>query len=187
MPSTFLKRFWGLLLLFLALGAAPGWAQSKINFKVIPILQPMKEVAPTPDFSLANSEGKKISLKDFRGKTVFLNFWATWCEPCREEMPAMEKLYQDYKNKNFVVLAINVKDRRQEALAFVKELKLTYPVAFDPNAEVASLYGAWGLPTTYLIGPKGEGLARGWGPAEWYGPASKKLFQELLEEQNGRR
>jgi peroxiredoxin len=102
-------------------------------------------------------------------------------------MPAMEKLYQEFKNKNFSVLAINVKDRKQEALAFVKELKLSYPIAFDPNAEVATLYGAWGLPTTYLIGPKGEGLARGWGPAQWYGTAARKLLQELLEEQNGRR
>jgi peroxiredoxin len=175
------------VMLSFALGAAPAWSQSKINFKVIPILQPMKDAAPTPDFSLTNAEGKKISLKDFRGKTLFLNFWATWCEPCREEMPAMEKLYQEYKNNNFVVLAVNVKDRRQEALAFVKELKLTYPIAFDPNAEVATLYGAWGLPTTYIIGPNGQGLARGWGPAEWYSPAARNLFKELLEEKNGRR
>jgi peroxiredoxin len=186
-PFMRLKALFGLLLICFAPGAAPGWAQSKINFKVIPILQPMKEAAPTPDFSLTDPEGKKISLKDFRGKTIFLNFWATWCEPCREEMPAMEKLYREHKNNNFVVLAINVKDRRQEALAFVKELKLTYPIAFDPNAEVASLYGAWGLPTTYLICPKGEGLARGWGPAEWYSPAARNLIKELLEEKNDRR
>ena len=179
--------FLPLLLLFFTLGAAPVSAQSKVNFKVIPILQPMKDAAPTPDFSLLDPGGKKLSLKDFRGKTIFLNFWATWCEPCREEMPAIEKLYQEYKSKNFTVLAINVKDRKQEALAFVKELKLTYPIAFDPNAEVASLYGAWGLPTTYLIGPNGEGLARGWGPAEWYGPAARKLINDLLEEKNGRR
>jgi len=182
-----LLQLFGLLLASFVTEASLARAQSKVNFKAIPILQPMKEVAPTPEFSLANSEGKKISLKDFRGKTLFLNFWATWCEPCREEMPAMEKLYQEYKNKNFVVLAINVKDRKQEALAFVKELKLTYPVAFDPDAEVASLYGAWGLPTTYLIGPKGEGLARGWGPAQWYSPAARNLFKELLEEKNGGR
>ena len=169
-PFMPLKVIFALVLTSFALGAEPGWTQSKINFKAIPILQPMKEAAPTPDFSLTDPEGKKISIKDFRGKTVFLNFWATWCEPCREEMPAMEKLYQEHKNNNFVVLAVNVKDRKQEALAFVKELKLTYPIVFDPNAEVASLYGAWGLPTTYLIGPKGEGLARGWGPAEWYSP-----------------
>jgi thiol-disulfide isomerase/thioredoxin len=158
----------------------PALAESAINFKVIPTLQPMKEIGPTPDFSVVNTEGKKVSLKDFRGKTVFLNFWATWCVPCREEMPAMEKLYQEYKDRNFVVFAINVKDRKQEALAFLKELKLTYPVAFDPEAEVAALYGAWGLPTTYIINAQGEGLARAWGPAEWYGPASRKLFKELL-------
>jgi thiol-disulfide isomerase/thioredoxin len=177
--------FLGLMLSFWC--AAPARAQSGVNFKVIPSLQPMKDVAPTPDFSLGTPEGTKLSLKDFRGKTVFLNFWATWCVPCREEMPAMEKLYQEYKDKNFVVLAINVKDRKQEAVAFMKELKLTYPVAFDPEAEIAQLYGAWGLPTTYIIGPKGEGLARAWGPAEWYGPAARKLFKELLEEKNGRR
>jgi peroxiredoxin len=176
-----------LIVMFFTFGAGSVWSQSKINFKAIPILQPMKDGSPTPDFSLTNAEGKKISLKDFRGKTLFLNFWATWCEPCREEMPAMEKLYQEYKNNNFVVLAINVKDRREQALAFVKELKLTYPIAFDPNAEVATLYGAWGLPTTYIIGPNGEGLARGWGPAEWYSPAARNLFKELLEEKNGRR
>lgn len=187
MPSAFFQSLVALLgLLFVA--AAPfGWAQSKVNFKAIPVLQPLKEGALTPDFTLLTAEGKKISLRDFKGKTVFLNFWATWCVPCREEMPAMEKLYQEYKDQNFVVLAINVKDRKQEAVAFLKELKLTYPVAFDPEAEVASLYGAFGLPTTYLIGPKGEGLARGWGPAEWYSPAARKLFKDLLEETNGRR
>ena len=187
MLSMLLKSLVTLLPGFFALSVVPSWAQSKVNFKVIPVLQPMKDAAPTPDFNLVNFEGKKISLKDFRGKTVFLNFWATWCVPCREEMPAMEKLYQEYKDQNFVVLAVNVKDRKQEALALVKELKLTYSFALDPEAEVASLYGAWGLPTTYLIGPKGEGLARGWGPAEWYSPASRKLFKELLEEKNGRR
>ena len=187
MSSALSKLLVGLLLAFFVSGASLGWAQSKVNFKTVPVLQPIKQVAPTPDFTLLTPEGKKLSLKDFKGKTVFLNFWATWCVPCREEMPAMEQLYQEYKDKNFVVLAINVKDRKQEAVAFLKELKLTYPVALDPEAEVASLYGAWGLPTTYLIGPKGEGLARGWGPAEWYSPAARKLFKELLEETNGRR
>jgi len=186
-PFMRLEVLFALVLTSCALSAAPAWSQSKVNFKVIPILQPMKENTPTPEFSLATPEGKNISLKDLRGKTVFLNFWATWCEPCREEMPAMEKLYQEHKNQNFVVLAVNVKDRKQEALAFVRDLKLTYPIAFDPNAEVATLYGAWGLPTTYLIGPKGEGLARGWGPADWYSPAARKLVKELLEEKNVRR
>jgi peroxiredoxin len=147
------------------LGSSPAWSQAKVDYKVVPILQPMKDNAPTPDFNLATPDGKKLSLKDFRGKVVLLNFWASWCVPCREEMPAMEKLYQEYKQKNFVVLAIAVKDRKQDAIDFVKELKLSYPIALDPEAQVGTLYGAWGLPATYLIGPKGEGLARGWGPS----------------------
>ena len=93
----------------------------------------------------------------------------------------MERLYQEFKNREFVVLAVNVKDKRSDALAFVKELKLTYPVFLDPDGQVGLLYGAWGLPTTYLIGPKGEGLARVWGPAEWYSPGARELIKALLD------
>jgi len=178
----YLKRIIWSLAVVLLLGSGSGWAQSKINLKVIPNLEPMKDNAPTPEFSLPTLNGKKIALKDFKGKLVFLNFWASWCVPCREEMPAMERLYQEFKDRNFIVFAVNVKDRRQDAQAFVKELKLTYPVALDPEGQVGLLYGAWGLPTTYLIGSKGEGLARAWGPAEWYGPAARKLIKELLDE-----
>ena len=103
---------------------------------------------PTPEFTVATPDGKKISLKDFRGKIVFLNFWASWCEPCREEMPEMEKLYQEFKAKNFVVVAIAVKDRKQDTLDFVKEFKITFPIGLDPEGNAGS-YGAWGLPTTY--------------------------------------
>ena len=163
------------------LSGFPARAQSKINYKVIPNLEPMKETALTPEFSLPDPQGKKVSLKDFRGKVVFLNFWASWCEPCREEMPAMERLYQEFKDKRFVVFAVNVKDRKQDAIDFAKKFKLTYPVALDPEGQVGLLYGAWGLPTTYLIGPKGEGLARAWGPAEWYSPAARNLIKELLD------
>ena len=177
------RCFFSLIFLSAVLSTAStsAWGQSKINYKVIPNLEAMKDQAPTPDFTLPNLDGKKVSLKDFRGKVVFLNFWATWCVPCREEMPAMEKLYQEFKDKNFVVLAVNVKDRKPDAVNFVKELKLSYPVVIDPDAQVGLLYGAWGLPTTYLIGPKGEGLARAWGPAEWYSPAARNLIKDLLD------
>jgi peroxiredoxin len=97
-------------------------------------------------------------------------------------MPAMERLYQEFKNRDFVVLAVNVKDKRKDALAFIKELKLTYPVDFDDDGQVGLLYGAWGMPTTYLIGTKGEGLARIWGPANWYSPGAREFIGELLNE-----
>ena len=94
----------------------------------------------------------------------------------------MERLYQEFKDRGFVILAVNVKDKRKDALDFIKELKLTYPVLFDDNDQVGILYGAWGLPTTYLIGPKGEGLARMWGPADWYSPGARELISTLLEK-----
>jgi peroxiredoxin len=178
-------RTLAILLLSLSWALAPdalAAAQSKTNYKVIKNLEPMKDNSPTPDFSLAGFDGTKVSLKDFRGKLVFLNFWATWCVPCREEMPAMQRLYQEFKDKSFVVLAVNVKDRKQDAINFLKELKITYPAAFDPEGQVGLLYGAWGLPTSYLIGPKGEGLARAWGPAEWYSSEARNLISQILTE-----
>ncbi|HEX2385650.1 MAG TPA: TlpA disulfide reductase family protein, partial [Candidatus Binatia bacterium] len=72
---------------------------AKVNYKLVPNLEPMKDNSPTPDFTVVDPAGKKVSLKDYRGKLVLLNFWATWCVPCREEMPAMERLYEQYKNK----------------------------------------------------------------------------------------
>jgi len=175
-----------IFLLLAALLATPGASSAaqtagKVNYNLVPNLQPMKEQSTTPDFTLVDSVGKKVALKDYRGKLVLLNFWASWCVPCREEMPAMERLYQQYKNKGFTIVAVNVKDNQKDAAAFLKELKITYPVMVDADGEVGLLYGAWGLPTTYLIGTKGEGLARIWGPAAWDGAGAKQLIQDLLD------
>ena len=187
--------------------AAQAVGSGAVNYKLVPNLEAMKDFSPTPEFALPllaeggaaprsslwqrvrrwwepaaiDGAGKKVSLTDFRGKLVMLNFWASWCVPCREEMPQMERLYQEYKARGFVILAVNVKDNRDDALKFVQETKFTYPALFDPEGEVGLLYGAWGLPTTYLIGPKGEGLARIWGPAKWDGAGAKQLIKDLLD------
>ena len=189
-----------------ALAAQPA-RSGAVNYKLVPNLEAMKDSSPTPEFALpllseggaasksslwqrvrrwwrptaVDGGGKKVSFNDFRGKLVMLNFWASWCVPCREEMPQMERLYQEYKAKGFVIVAVNVKDNRTDALNFVQELKFTYPALFDPEGEVGLLYGAWGLPTTYLIGPQGEGLARMWGPAKWDGAGAKQLIKALLD------
>ena len=153
-----------------------------VDYSVIPKLEEVKDHPAAPEFTLSNPDGKPVSLKDFRGKLVFLNFWATWCTYCKGEMPAMERLYREFKNKGFVILAVNVKDKKQDALAFAKELKITYPIAMDPSGDIGLLYGAWGMPATYLIDEKGMVLARRWGPADWYSPAARNLIKALLEK-----
>ncbi|MGH7833121.1 MAG: peroxiredoxin family protein [Candidatus Binatia bacterium] len=167
--------------LFEAIASGQANRPPPINYKAVRNLEEVKDHPAAPEFALPNPDGKKLSLNDFRGKVVFLNFWASWCVPCREEMPAMERLYQEFKGKGLEILAVNVKDTRKDALAFVKELKLSYPILLDPEGQVGLLYGAWGLPATYLIDEKGMVLARLWGPAEWYGPEARNLIKTILE------
>ncbi len=137
---------------------------------------PMEAIA----FNAEKLDGKKVTLRDFRGKVVFLNFWATWCAPCREEMPAMEELYQAFKDKGLVVVAVNVKESQKAAAAFSTELKLTYPILLDPTGEVSVLYGAWALPLTYLIDREGVIVARAFGPRAWAGQEARALIKQLL-------
>ena len=169
-----------------AIGAAfflaAGSALATADFKAVPKLEEMKDRSAAPDFTLSDPAGKKVSLKDYRGKIVFLNFWASWCAPCRAEMPGMDRLYREFKDKGLEMLAVNVKDKRDDALRFMKELKISYPVAMDPEGEVGLLYGAWGMPTTYLIDRKGQVLARMWGPADWYSPGARNLIRTLVEQ-----
>jgi len=170
------------VVLFLAGGVLPAQAGSAPDYKAIPRLQEITDHPAAPDFTLPGPDGRKRSLTDYRGKVVFLNFWASWCESCRDEMPSMERLYREFKGKGLEIVAVNVKDKRPDALAFVKELKLNYPVLMDPEGEVGLLYGAFGLPVTYLIDRKGVVLARLWGPADWYSPAARKLIGALVEQ-----
>jgi DsbE subfamily thiol:disulfide oxidoreductase len=182
--SKILSRGRLLLLAAFVLGGAPLHAgAASVDFKAVPKLNEVKDHPAAPDFTLFDAGGKKVSLKDHRGKVVFLNFWATWCESCRDEMPSMERLYQEFRGKGLEIVAVNIKEKRQDALAFAKELKLTYPVLLDPEGEVGLLYGAFGLPATYLIDRKGVVLARMWGPADWYSPAARKLFAALVAQQ----
>ena len=170
------------LVLVAALAAMSHVAWAKADYSVIPKLEEVKDHPPAPDFTLTNPAGKKVSLKDYRGKVVFLNFWASWCEPCRGEMPAMDKLYREFKAKGFEILAVNVKDKQEDALKMLKALKISYPVALDPDGEIGLLYGAWAMPSTYLIDRKGVVLARMWGPADWYSPAARNLIKTLVEQ-----
>ena len=93
----------------------------------------------------------------------------------------MERLYREFKAKGLEIVGINIKDKRDEALALVRKNQLTYPVLMDPEGEIGLLYGAFSTPTVYLIDRKGMVLARMWGPAGWYSPEARKLIASLVE------
>lgn len=157
-------------------------ARAAPDYSAVRGLQPLEERTPAPDFTLVDANGKPVSLKEFRGKVVFLNFWAAWCAPCREEMPSMQRLYQEFRGQGFEIVGVNVKDRRADALAFLRKLEITYPVVLDPEGKVGELYGAFGMPLTYLIDRRGVVLARLMGPADWHAPGARALIRALVEQ-----
>ena len=108
------------------------------------------------DFTLKTLDGKDVSLSDYQGKIVFLNFWATWCPPCRGEMPSMEQLYQKFKDKDFVMLAVDLREDKDAVEKFIEEYKLNFPVLLDSKGKVGRTYMVTNIPTTYLISNQGN-------------------------------
>jgi len=109
-----------------------------------------------PAFELMLFDGKKISLGDLRGKAVFLNFWASWCLPCRAEAKDLEAAWQRLKDKNIVFLGVDLQDTEKNALDFLKEFNVTYPNGHDASGKVAVDYGVWGIPESFFIDPQGR-------------------------------
>ena len=110
-----------------------------------------------PEFELKTTTGETIKLSDLRGQAVLVNLWATWCPPCRAEMASIEKIYQEYKDKKFVVLAINMtyQDDPLAVLPFVNKEKLTFPILLDETGDMANAYQLRSLPSSYFIRPDG--------------------------------
>jgi thiol-disulfide isomerase/thioredoxin len=133
------------------------------------------------DFTLENLAGEKVSLGSFQGKLIFLNFWATWCGPCRSEMKSMEELYQKLRDEGFVIVAINIQEGREDVKKFARDFGLTFPILLDTTGKVASTYGAANLPTTYLFDKKGFLLAGAVGAREWLTDDIMALFRQILK------
>lgn len=122
-----------------------------------------------PEFELPDLGDKGVRLSDFRGKVVFLNFWATWCKPCREEMPSMEVLYKNFERDGLVVLAISI-DRvttKKDIPPFVKSLNLTFPILIDSWGQTDKRYKLMGVPETYIIDQQGVLREKVIGPRDW--------------------
>ncbi|WP_026699874.1 thiol-disulfide oxidoreductase ResA [Salibacterium aidingense] len=108
-----------------------------------------------PNFVLSTIDGESVELKDFRGKGVFLNFWGTYCPPCEEEMPYMDKLYQEFEDRGVEVLAVNVGESNLAVNRFASRHDLTFPIPMDENKNVLNRYGIGPLPSTFLIDENG--------------------------------
>jgi thiol-disulfide isomerase/thioredoxin len=154
-----------------------GIRRSARPFEVVRVPAP----EPAPAFELFDLAGRPVSLIDFRGRVVILTFWATWCEPCREEMPAMMKLARELGERGLAVVAVNVKEPAARVEAFVKELGLTFAVILDSRGEVSDRYQLQALPTTYLIGRDGNLLALALGYRDWESPGARAFVAELLD------
>jgi peroxiredoxin len=136
-----------------------------------------------PDFELPDLRGRVHRLSDLRGKVVFLNLWATWCPPCRMEMPAMETLYHRLKHLDFAMLAVSEDEGGAAVVApFVSELGLSFPVLLDPAGRLSTRYGVTGYPETFIIDRHGQVVNHIIGPAEWESPGMIDYFHALLEQ-----
>jgi peroxiredoxin len=133
------------------------------------------------DFEVPTPDDRKLRLAEFKGKVVLLNFWATWCKPCEEEMPGMERLYKKYRERGLVVLAVAADAEGASIVSpFIKKHGLTFPVGLDPRMSLSSQYGVWALPSTFIIDRAGRRALTANGPREWDGRAAESLFESLL-------
>lgn len=126
-----------------------------------------KEVSgPAPDFTLASGSGKNIKLSELRGEVVMVNFWASWCGPCREELPLLDALYRQYRDYGFTLLGVNVDENRAAADKLLEQIPVSFPVLYDPTSAVSELYQVDAMPSTILIDRDGNlrYLHRGYKP-----------------------
>jgi len=109
-----------------------------------------------PDFTLPSSTGENVRLAEQRGQVVMLNFWASWCGPCRQEMPLLDAMFQRYSSAGFVLYGVNVEEDNTDAIKLIKQLGVSFPILYDAESKASSLYQVDAMPTTVLIDKKGQ-------------------------------
>jgi peroxiredoxin len=146
--------------------------------KELDLIRP-SQPKPAADFTVSTRHGRTFRLSEQRGKVVFINFWATWCPPCREEMPALERLYARTKLSGVEMLAISVDAEPASITPFLGEQQFTFTVGLDPKMSVANAYGVRGLPASFIVDRQGRVAAVALGPRAWDSPASQTLIGGL--------
>lgn len=154
--------------------------------------QPILTGAEAPDFAATTMDGRSVHLSDYHGRVVLVSIWATWCAPCRDEMPSMEELYKDLDGTDFEILAVSVDARMGEKdafgrpggdlRAFADELGLTFPILHDPAGKIQQTYQTTGVPETFLVGRDGLIYKKVAGGTDWAAPVNQELVRRLLGE-----
>jgi peroxiredoxin len=171
------RALWTLLLILLV--ALPVRAADD-PARALDLIKPSRQWQ-AKDFKVAALDGSTLRLSDLRGKVVFLNLWATWCEPCKEEMPAMERLWRHYKARGLVVIALSMDAQGARVVKpFIDHAKYSYAVGLDPRMEVARLYGTTVVPSTFIIDRDGNLHSFVRGPREWDSKTARPYFDDLL-------
>ena len=111
--------------------------------------------SPAPEFNLPTQNSETVSLTSLKGKTVLVNFWASWCKPCRKEIPELVNIFKKYKDQGFEIVGINIDKEKQNATRFMKEFNINYTVAFDPQMNVINRYEAVGMPSSFIVDKNG--------------------------------
>jgi thiol-disulfide isomerase/thioredoxin len=133
-----------------------------------------------PPLTLEGVDGQPLRLEDLKGNVALLSFWATWCVPCRQEMPAMERLYRVYRERGLVVVAVNFKESKDEVQRFIGELRLSFPAVLDPDGAAAHIFAVRGLPVTFLLDRHGRILWKAIGSRDWDSPDARAYFKRML-------
>jgi cytochrome c biogenesis protein CcmG, thiol:disulfide interchange protein DsbE len=185
-PSAAPRVRWRFLLALGLLIVAP-YSLARAESAVPALLKPLDLVAYSsrttpPPLGGGAIDARPISLSSLQGKVVVVNFWATWCLECRQEMPALERLHRELATQGLAIVGINVREKMETVQRYAKELSLTFPLVLDPDGKMNTLYGVVGLPTTFLIGRDGRAVALAIGPREWGSAPARALFKALLAE-----
>jgi len=137
---------------------------------------------PAPDFTLKSSTGENVKLSELRGNVVMINFWASWCGPCRQEMPLLDEFYKKYSKLGFVLLGVNVEEDSSKAAGYLSEVPVSFPILYDNTNSVSKMYDVDAMPSTVLVDREGNlrFLHRGYKPGDE--KEYKRLMKKLMRE-----
>jgi peroxiredoxin len=124
-------------------------------FIALPVLANVDTNSVAPDFTLNAQGGKSVELTQFKGQVVMLNFWASWCGPCRQEMPLLDSIYKKYSKLGFTMIGVNVEPDSKAANDWLKQTPVSFPILYDTDSKVSKLYGVSGMPSTVIVDRKG--------------------------------